>query len=66
MNNNYLFHVFGVVLFDHFSDGSRVLGGAPAGFEIAALMDKWGMGRKAVQTHPADYIRVLLLIHINA
>jgi fructokinase len=29
MNNNPLFHIFGEVLFDHFPDGSRVLGGAP-------------------------------------
>lgn len=27
--NNPLFHIFGEVLFDHFPDGSRVLGGAP-------------------------------------
>ncbi len=33
MNNNPLIHVFGEVLFDHFPDGSRILGGAP--FNVA-------------------------------
>jgi len=33
MNNNPLLHIFGEVLFDHFPDGSRVLGGAP--FNVA-------------------------------
>jgi len=35
MNNNHLIHVFGEVLFDHFPDGSRVLGGEPH-YEIVA------------------------------
>jgi fructokinase len=75
------------VLFDHFPDGSCVLGGAPfnvawhlqafgqsprfvsrigddpAGQEIAALMDAWGMSRKALQTdseHPTGSVRVLI------
>jgi len=33
MNNNHPIHVFGEVLFDHFPDGSRILGGAP--FNVA-------------------------------
>ncbi|PPD46323.1 MAG: carbohydrate kinase [Methylobacter sp.] len=33
MNNDPLIHIFGEVLFDHFPDGSRVLGGAP--FNVA-------------------------------
>lgn len=33
MNNSSVIHVFGEVLFDHFPDGSRVLGGAP--FNVA-------------------------------
>ena len=87
MNNNHLIHVFGEVLFDHFPDGNRVLGGAPfnvawhtqafgqsprfisrigddpAGHEIIALMDAWGMSREALQTdsmHPTGSVRVLI------
>jgi len=87
MSNNPTLHVFGEVLFDHFPDGSRVLGGAPfnvawhlqafgqsprfisrigddpPGYEIAALMDAWGMSREALQTdckHPTGSVRVLI------
>jgi fructokinase len=87
MNNNHLIQIFGEVLFDHFPDGSRVLGGAPfnaawhlqafgespcfisrigndpAGLEIAALMDAWGMSREALQIdceHPTGSVRVLI------
>lgn len=76
MRTDNTIQVFGEVLFDHFPDGSRVLGGAPfnvawhlqafgqspcfisrigddlPGREIAALMDDWGMSRKALQTDP--------------
>ena len=87
MSNNKTLHIFGEVLFDHFPDGNRVLGGAPfnvawhtqafgqsprfisrigddpAGHEIAALMDAWGMSRKALQTdteHPTGSVRVII------
>ncbi len=87
MSNNHNIHVFGEVLFDHFPDGSRVLGGAPfnvawhlqafgqsprfisrigddpPGYEIAALMDAWGMSREALQTdceHPTGSVRVMI------
>jgi fructokinase len=80
-------HIFGEVLFDHFPDGSSVLGGAPfnvawhlqafglsprfisrigddpAGHEISALMDAWGMSRNSLQTdreHPSGSVRVLI------
>ncbi|MDD2659182.1 MAG: carbohydrate kinase [Methylococcales bacterium] len=87
MSNNETLHIFGEVLFDHFSGGIRVLGGAPfnvawhleafgqsprfisrvgddpAGQEIVALMDTWGMSRNALQTdceHPTGRVRVLI------
>jgi fructokinase len=87
MSINDPIHIFGEVLFDHFPDGNRVLGGAPfnvawhlqafgqspcfisrigsdpEGLEIAALMDAWGMSRKALQTdceHPTGSVRVLI------
>lgn len=87
MSSNEPLHIFGEVLFDHFPDGSRVLGGAPfnvawhlqafgqsprfisrigidpAGFEIAELMDAWGMSREALQVdseHPTGSVRVLI------
>jgi len=87
MSNNEPLHIFGEVLFDHFPDGSRVLGGAPfnvawhlqafgqsprfisrvgndpAGREITALMDAWGMSREALQIdseHPTGSVRVLI------
>lgn len=87
MSNNKTLHIFGEVLFDHFPDGNRVLGGAPfnvawhtqafgqsprfisrigddpAGHEIAALMDAWGMSRKALQTdsdHHTGSVRVII------
>lgn len=40
MNNNQPIHIFGEVLFDHFSDGSRVLGGAP--FNVAWHLQAFG------------------------
>lgn len=40
MDNNPLFHIFGEVLFDHFPDGSRVLGGAP--FNVAWHLQAFG------------------------
>lgn len=40
MNGNYSMHVFGEVLFDHFPDGSRVLGGAP--FNVAWHLQAFG------------------------
>ena len=87
MNNNPLIHIFGEVLFDHFPDGNRILGGAPfnvawhtqafgqapcfisrigddpAGHEIAALMEGWGMSCDALQIdreHPTGSVRVLI------
>ncbi len=41
MNNNPLIHVFGEVLFDHFPDGSSVLGGAP--FNVAWHLQAFGL-----------------------
>jgi len=87
MSNNEPLHIFGEVLFDHFPDGNRVLGGAPfnvawhlqafgqssrfisrigndpAGLEITALMDAWGMNREALQidsTRPTGSVRVMI------
>ncbi|MGZ8947028.1 MAG: PfkB family carbohydrate kinase [Methylococcaceae bacterium] len=40
MNNKPLIHVFGEMLFDHFPDGSRVLGGAP--FNVAWHLQAFG------------------------
>jgi fructokinase len=41
MNNSPLLHVFGEVLFDHFPDGSYVLGGAP--FNVAWHLQAYGL-----------------------
>lgn len=41
MNNNSVIHVFGEVLFDHFPDGSSVLGGAP--FNVAWHLQAFGL-----------------------
>ncbi|MDO9160774.1 MAG: carbohydrate kinase [Methylococcaceae bacterium] len=87
MNNDTAIHIFGEVLFDHFPDGSRVLGGAPfnvawhlqafgqaprfisrigndpSGHEVAALMDSWGMNKKALQIdpdHPTGSVQVMI------
>ncbi len=40
MSNNETLHIFGEVLFDHFPDGSRVLGGAP--FNVAWHLQAFG------------------------
>lgn len=41
MNNQFPIHIFGEVLFDHFPDGSRVLGGAP--FNVAWHLQAFGL-----------------------
>lgn len=41
MNNKSTIHIFGEVLFDHFSDGSCVLGGAP--FNVAWHLQAFGL-----------------------
>ncbi len=41
VSNNPLIHIFGEVLFDHFPDGSRVLGGAP--FNVAWHTQAFGL-----------------------
>jgi fructokinase len=46
MNNNHLMHVFGEVLFDHFPDGSRVLGGAP--FNVAWHLQAFGQSPRFI------------------
>jgi fructokinase len=46
MNNNPLIHVFGEVLFDHFPDGSRVLGGAP--FNVAWHLQAFGQAPRFI------------------
>src|SRR5664280_2571945 len=46
MNNKPLIHVFGEVLFDHFSDGSRVLGGAP--FNVAWHLQAFGLSPRFI------------------
>jgi fructokinase len=45
-NNNALIHIFGEVLFDHFPDGSRVLGGAP--FNIAWHTQAFGLAPRFI------------------
>lgn len=44
--------VFGEVLFDHFPDGSRVLGGAP--FNVAWHLEGFGLGPRMVSAVGAD------------
>lgn len=46
MGNQPLIHVFGEVLFDHFPDGSRVLGGAP--FNVAWHMQAFGLAPRFI------------------
>jgi len=46
MKNNQSIHVFGEVLFDHFPDGSRVLGGAP--FNVAWHLQAFGQSPRFV------------------
>jgi len=46
MNNNPLFHIFGEVLFDHFPDDSRVLGGAP--FNVAWHLQAFGQSPRFI------------------
>lgn len=46
MNNNPLIHIFGEVLFDHFPDGSRVLGGAP--FNVAWHLQAFGIAPRFI------------------
>ena len=46
MNKPSLFHIFGEVLFDHFSDGSRVLGGAP--FNVAWHLQAFGQAPRFI------------------
>lgn len=46
MNDNPPIHVFGEVLFDHFPDGSRVLGGAP--FNVAWHLQAFGQSPRFI------------------
>ena len=46
MSNNRPIHVFGEVLFDHFPDGSRVLGGAP--FNVAWHLQAFGQSPRFI------------------
>jgi fructokinase len=46
MNNNHPIHVFGEVLFDHFPDGSRILGGAP--FNVAWHLQAFGQSPRFI------------------
>ena len=46
MSNNQPIHVFGEVLFDHFPDGSRVLGGAP--FNVAWHLQAFGQSPRFI------------------
>ncbi|MBS3955364.1 MAG: carbohydrate kinase [Methylomicrobium sp.] len=46
MNNNEPLHIFGEVLFDHFPDGSRVLGGAP--FNVAWHLQALGLSPRFI------------------
>lgn len=46
MNKNKPIHVFGEVLFDHFPDGSRVLGGAP--FNVAWHLQAFGLSPRFI------------------
>ncbi|MGR9085801.1 MAG: carbohydrate kinase family protein [Gammaproteobacteria bacterium] len=46
MNDNCLIHLFGEVLFDHFPDGSRVLGGAP--FNVAWHLQAFGQSPRFI------------------
>ncbi len=46
MNTDPLIHIFGEVLFDHFPDGSRVLGGAP--FNVAWHTQAFGLAPRFI------------------
>lgn len=46
MSNQHLIHIFGEVLFDHFPDGSRVLGGAP--FNVAWHLQAFGLSPRFI------------------
>ncbi len=46
MNNKHLIQIFGEVLFDHFPDGSRVLGGAP--FNVAWHLQAFGLSPRFI------------------
>ncbi|MDD5277590.1 MAG: PfkB family carbohydrate kinase [Methylovulum sp.] len=46
MNTDSLTHIFGEVLFDHFPDGSRVLGGAP--FNVAWHTQAFGLAPRFI------------------
>jgi len=46
MSNNHLIHIFGEVLFDHFPDGSRILGGAP--FNVAWHIQAFGQSPRFI------------------
>jgi fructokinase len=46
MGNKPLIHIFGEVLFDHFPDGSRVLGGAP--FNVAWHTQAFGLAPRFI------------------
>jgi fructokinase len=46
MSNNEPLHIFGEVLFDHFPDGSRVLGGAP--FNVAWHLQAFGQSPRFI------------------
>jgi fructokinase len=46
MSNNGPVHIFGEVLFDHFPDGSRVLGGAP--FNVAWHLQAFGQSPRFI------------------
>jgi len=46
MNNNPIFHILDEVLFDHFPDGSRVLGGAP--FNVAWHLQAFGQSPRFI------------------
>ncbi len=46
MNSQHPIHIFGEVLFDHFADGSRVLGGAP--FNVAWHLQAFGLNPRFI------------------
>ncbi|MGJ0484946.1 MAG: carbohydrate kinase family protein [Methylomicrobium sp.] len=52
MRNSPLIHIFGEVLFDHFPDGSRVLGGAP--FNVAWHLQSFGQSPRLLSRIGAD------------
>ncbi|MBL1264471.1 carbohydrate kinase family protein [Candidatus Methylomicrobium oryzae] len=52
MNDNPPIHVFGEVLFDHFPDGNRVLGGAP--FNVAWHLQAFGQSPRFISRIGGD------------